>query len=171
MRMSVIGCGCLEAVHAAAMTSIGHDVDVDEQKVASVRRYLSSGIGFGGGCLPEDIRSFAARAEELGAARPGASCARSTASTCDDVVVTDPATLSNAARTHPQLGYAPERHDALRDADAVVVVSEWDLHRRELSPEHAGPLVAGRVIVDGRNCLDAAAWRAAGWSYHGMGRR
>ena len=30
-------------------------------------RYLQAGIGFGGGCLPKDIRAFMARAEELGA--------------------------------------------------------------------------------------------------------
>lgn len=67
--------------------------------------------------------------------------------------------------------YEVDRDDALRDADAVVVVTEWDLYRRDLTPEHAASLVAGRVVVDGRNCLDAAAWRSAGWSYHGMGRR
>ena len=31
------------------------------------RRYLNAGIGFGGGCLPKDIRAFMARAGELGA--------------------------------------------------------------------------------------------------------
>ena len=30
-------------------------------------RFLQAGIGFGGGCLPKDIRAFMARAEELGA--------------------------------------------------------------------------------------------------------
>ncbi|MFE4575174.1 UDP-glucose dehydrogenase family protein, partial [Streptomyces chartreusis] len=30
------------------------------------RRFLSAGVGFGGGCLPKDIRAFGARAEELG---------------------------------------------------------------------------------------------------------
>ncbi|MGW1363564.1 UDP-glucose dehydrogenase family protein [Streptomyces chartreusis] len=30
------------------------------------RRFLSAGVGFGGGCLPKDIRAFTARAEELG---------------------------------------------------------------------------------------------------------
>ena len=34
----------------------------------------------------------------------------------------------------------------------------------------ASTLTAGRVIVDGRNGLDPAAWRAEGWTYLGMGR-
>lgn len=85
--------------------------------------------------------------------------------------MTDPAAIDNAAAAHPQLGYARDRDEALQEADAVVVVTEWDEYRRDLSPEHAGALVRGRIIVDGRNCLDAADWRAAGWQYHGMGRR
>ena len=39
MKLSVIGCGYLGAVHAAAMASIGHEVvgiDVDERKIASL---------------------------------------------------------------------------------------------------------------------------------------
>lgn len=32
------------------------------------KRFLQAGLGFGGGCLPKDIRAFRARAEELGAA-------------------------------------------------------------------------------------------------------
>lgn len=39
--------------------AIGHDPRIG-------RRFLGAGIGFGGGCLPKDIRAFAARAEELG---------------------------------------------------------------------------------------------------------
>lgn len=197
--------------------ALGHDTRIG-------RRYLGSGIGFGGGCLPKDIRAFAARAEELGRGEavgflrevdsinlrrrdravqlvvdalgglvfgrrvavlgaafkpfsddirdsPALDVAVRLRGLGADVVVTDPAALGNAAAAHPQLGYAADRDDALRDADAVVVVTEWDLYRRDLSPEHAGSLVAGRVIIDGRNCLDAAAWRAAGWAYHGMGRR
>jgi UDPglucose 6-dehydrogenase len=31
------------------------------------RRFLNAGLGFGGGCLPKDIRAFSARAGELGA--------------------------------------------------------------------------------------------------------
>ncbi|WP_300593635.1 nucleotide sugar dehydrogenase, partial [Microbacterium sp.] len=41
MKLSVIGCGYLGAVHAAAMASIGHDVvgiDVDERKIDALSR-------------------------------------------------------------------------------------------------------------------------------------
>ncbi|QTX05255.1 UDP-glucose dehydrogenase family protein [Agromyces archimandritae] len=41
--------------------AIGHDARIG-------RRFLNAGIGFGGGCLPKDIRAFSARAEELGRA-------------------------------------------------------------------------------------------------------
>ena len=45
-------------------------------------RFLNAGLGFGGGCLPKDIRAFTARAGELGvAADRWRSCARSTRST------------------------------------------------------------------------------------------
>lgn len=39
--------------------AIGYDVRIG-------RRFLNAGVGFGGGCLPKDIRAFTARAEELG---------------------------------------------------------------------------------------------------------
>lgn len=40
--------------------ALGHDERIG-------RRFLSAGLGFGGGCLPKDIRAFRARAGELGA--------------------------------------------------------------------------------------------------------
>ncbi|MGA0567941.1 UDP-glucose dehydrogenase family protein [Rathayibacter sp. KR2-224] len=39
--------------------ALGHDTRIG-------RRFLNAGVGFGGGCLPKDIRAFTARAEELG---------------------------------------------------------------------------------------------------------
>lgn len=39
--------------------AIGHDARIG-------RRFLQAGVGFGGGCLPKDLRGFMARAEELG---------------------------------------------------------------------------------------------------------
>ncbi|SFR94601.1 UDPglucose 6-dehydrogenase [Microbacterium sp. cf046] len=196
--------------------AIGHDARIG-------RRFLGAGIGFGGGCLPKDIRAFSARAEELGRGEsvaflrevdainlrrreravqlvvaalggtvfekrvtvlgaafkphsddirdsPGLDVATQLRGLGALVTVTDPAAIDNARRTHPQLGFVTDRDEALTGADAVIVVTEWDEYRRELSPAHAAGLVAGRIVVDGRNCLDAAAWRAAGWEYYGMGR-
>lgn len=51
-----------EAVGADIMplaAALGHDARIGN-------RFLSPGVGFGGGCLPKDIRAFLARAEELG---------------------------------------------------------------------------------------------------------
>jgi UDPglucose 6-dehydrogenase len=196
--------------------AIGHDARIG-------RRFLGAGIGFGGGCLPKDIRAFSARAEELGRGESvaflrqvdeinlrrreravqlvveglGGSVFKKNVTVLgaafkphsDDirdspaldvavrlhglgawVTVTDPAAIENARRVHPQLNYVEDRDEALRGADAVIMVTEWDEYRRELDPEHASTLAAGRVVVDGRNGLDAAAWRAAGWTYLGMGR-
>lgn len=196
--------------------AIGHDARIG-------RRFLGAGIGFGGGCLPKDIRAFSARAEELGRGESvaflreidainlrrreravqlvvdalGGSVFKKNITVLgvafkphsDDVrdspaldvavrlrglgawvTVTDPQALDNARRLHPQLDYVEDRDDALRGADAVLLVTEWDEYRRDLSPGHAAGLVRGRVVVDGRNCLDASAWRAEGWAYYGMGR-
>ncbi|MBM7829206.1 UDPglucose 6-dehydrogenase [Microbacterium aurum] len=196
--------------------AIGHDVRIG-------RRFLGAGIGFGGGCLPKDIRAFSARAEELGRGEsvaflrevdeinlrrrdravqlvvdalggqvfqkkvtvlgaafkpysddirdsPALDVAVRLYGLGAQVTVTDPEAIDNARRAHPQLTYVADRDEAIRDADALVLVTEWDEYRRELAPSHASTLTAGRVIVDGRNGLDPAAWRAEGWTYLGMGR-
>ena len=59
--------------------------------------------------------------------------------------------------------------DAGRDADVVVLVTEWPEYR-EIDPATVSALTDGRVIIDGRNVLDPVAWRAAGWTYRGLGR-
>src|SRR5699024_9205798 len=44
----------------ALADAIGHDERIG-------RKFLNAGVGFGGGCLPKDIRAFSASAAELGA--------------------------------------------------------------------------------------------------------
>ena len=186
------------------------------------KKFLQAGIGFGGGCLPKDIRAFTARAEELGAhdsvgflrevdqinlrrrdrvvhlavqvlgeqmagARvavlgaafkphsddlrdsPSVAVANQLRGLGADVVVTDPAALGPLARLHPDLPQTDRLEDALRDADLVVLVTEW----REyivMDPYDAAELVRSPVVIDGRNVLNPARWRRAGWTYLGMGR-
>jgi UDPglucose 6-dehydrogenase len=52
-----------EVVHAD-VTKLSEALGYDER---IGRRFLNAGLGFGGGCLPKDIRAFMARAGELGA--------------------------------------------------------------------------------------------------------
>ena len=73
---------------------------------------------------------------------------------------------------HPELDgvvVAPSLVDAVRDADAAVIVTEWAELQQLASPE-VREAMRTPLIVDGRNLLDPEAARAAGFEYEGMGR-
>ena len=59
--------------------------------------------------------------------------------------------------------------DAVRGADAAVIVTEWP-ELRELASAEVRDAMAVPLIVDGRNLLDPAAAIAAGFVYEGIGR-
>lgn len=195
--------------------AIGYDARIG-------RKFLNAGIGFGGGCLPKDIRAFTARAEELGRgesvaflkevdainlrqrdrvvdlvvdALGGSAFQKKVAvlglafkPDSDDirdspaldvavrlhglgahVIATDPEAMANSRLKHPQLTFGPTA-EAVEGADIVVVLTEWK-EFRALDPAELASVVNRPIVVDGRNCLDAAAWRGAGWRYIGLGRR
>ncbi|GGO93558.1 UDP-glucose 6-dehydrogenase [Nocardioides phosphati] len=186
------------------------------------RKFLNAGIGFGGGCLPKDIRAFMHRAGELGAAdtlfflrevdrinlqrreavvelatvmlggdlsgkrvtvlgaafkpdsddirdSPSLAIAAALHGAGAHVRVTDPHAIRNAREASPQLDYVDDIEKACTEAELVVLLTEWRQFR-DLDPAATGELVSGRKIIDGRNVLDAAAWRAAGWEYRCLGR-
>ncbi|WAX58638.1 UDP-glucose/GDP-mannose dehydrogenase family protein [Jatrophihabitans cynanchi] len=196
--------------------AIGHDARIG-------RRFLNAGLGFGGGCLPKDIRAFIARAQELGVDQavsflhqvdainlrrrarvvdlgqelldgswtdrrvavlgaafkpdsddirdsPALDVAAAIGRRGANVLVYDPQALDNARQLYPDLQYAASAEDAVRDADLVMLLTEWR-EFRDMSPERIGTLVRRRNIVDGRNVLDPAQWRAAGWVYRALGRQ
>ncbi|GIF53009.1 UDPglucose 6-dehydrogenase [Asanoa ferruginea] len=192
-------------------------------------RFLQAGVGFGGGCLPKDIRAFQARAQELGAGealrflhevdlinlrrrtrvltlaadllgrrsgpagpdlsgakiavlgatfKPNSDDIRDAPSLAvagllqkagADVRVYDPEGMDNAKKASPDLTYEPSLNDAVTGADLVCVLTEW-ADFRNADPVALGELVAGKKVIDGRNCLDATLWSQAGWVYRGMGR-
>ena len=199
----------------ALADAIGHDARIG-------RRFLNAGVGFGGGCLPKDIRAFTARAEELGRGdslaflrevdeinmrqrqrvvdlavealggivhqrriavlgvtfkpesddvrdSPALDVAVQLKGLGAEVIATDPEGIEKARGRHPQLDYTSSTREALRGADLVVLVTEWREYRN-LDPVETGRLVARQHIIDGRNVLDSGAWRAAGWTYRGLGR-
>ena len=59
--------------------------------------------------------------------------------------------------------------DAVRNADAAVIVTEWPELRSLASPE-VRDAMARPLIIDGRNLLDPVAVRGAGFVYEGVGR-
>ncbi|WP_336728107.1 UDP-glucose/GDP-mannose dehydrogenase family protein [Cellulosimicrobium cellulans] len=195
--------------------AIGHDARIG-------RSFLNAGLGFGGGCLPKDIRAFMARAGELGVDQAlsflrevdsinmrrrvrmvdlarevcggsivgrnvavlGAAFKPDSDDTRDSpalnvamqmhlqgahVVVTDPRAVENARRTAPELKFAATVEEAAQEADVVVLLTEWREYR-DLDPRALGEHVAHRRVLDGRNALDPAVWRDAGWTYRALGR-
>jgi UDPglucose 6-dehydrogenase len=60
--------------------------------------------------------------------------------------------------------------DAVRGADAAVIVTEWD-ELRDLASEETRAAMANPLIIDGRNLLDPAETRLAGFTYEGIGRQ
>ena len=203
----------------ALADAIGHDDRIG-------RRFLNAGIGFGGGCLPKDIRGFIHRANELGVGdavsflqdvdainlrrrgrvldvlserldgiagktvalwgvafkpdsddirdSPALDIAESLARAGATVIAYDPEANGPGHRRVTSSGlsdrvsFASSATEAVAEADALVVATEW-AEFREANPATL-PGVSGRLVVDGRNCLDRESWKNAGWAYIGMGR-
>ncbi len=86
------------------------------------------------------------------------------------VVAYDPVADGPAEQLLPSVELADSPADALAGADAAILVTEWpefgELDWEELAGRMSNPL-----IVDGRNFLDPARLRAAGYTYEGIGRQ
>jgi UDPglucose 6-dehydrogenase len=81
----------------------------------------------------------------------------------------DPIAEDEARRLMPGLNFADDALGAVRDADAVVLVTEWD-EFKTIDLGAVAEAMAGNLLIDGRNALDPDAVRAAGLVYEGIGR-
>jgi UDPglucose 6-dehydrogenase len=84
----------------------------------------------------------------------------------------DPEAMDEARRIYGEradLTFAATPADALKGADALVVVTEW---KAFWSPDFAliKSLLAQPVVFDGRNIYEPAAVEDAGLAYYGIGR-
>jgi UDPglucose 6-dehydrogenase len=81
----------------------------------------------------------------------------------------DPVAEKPARELLPNIELFESPEDALEGADAAILVTEWpefaDLDWASLRERMANPL-----LIDGRNFLDPAKLRAAGFAYEGIGR-
>ncbi len=82
----------------------------------------------------------------------------------------DPQGMNEAAKLLPDgVQYCEDAYEAVTGADAMILMTEWNVYRG-VDLERVGALMAGNVVVDLRNVYEPEAMRAAGFTYHGVGR-
>jgi len=86
--------------------------------------------------------------------------------------VYDPAAAAKLAALHPpddRLTYVASASEAAQDADALVILTDWD-EFRSLDWGGVRSLMRNPIIVDGRNLFEPARMQAAGFEYYSLGR-
>jgi UDPglucose 6-dehydrogenase len=82
----------------------------------------------------------------------------------------DPVSEAEARELMTGVEFAGSALEAVRGADAIVLVTEW-AEFRELDWGRVAESMDGTLVIDGRNALDPDAVRAAQLVYEGVGRR
>jgi UDPglucose 6-dehydrogenase len=82
----------------------------------------------------------------------------------------DPVAETEARKLVSGVQFAESALAALADADAAVLVTEWQ-ELLELDWREVAAAMRGDLVIDGRNALDPERVRAAGLTYEGVGRR
>jgi UDPglucose 6-dehydrogenase len=85
------------------------------------------------------------------------------------VTAYDPVAEKEARRLMAGVSFADSAREALRGADACVIVTEWP-EFANLDWQGVAELMRGKIVIDGRNLLDPETVRKAGLTYEGIGR-
>jgi UDPglucose 6-dehydrogenase len=85
------------------------------------------------------------------------------------IKVFDPVAEENAKKTLKDVEYATTPYEAVRNANALVIVTEWD-EFRELDKEKIKSLLKQPNIIDGRNIWEPKEMKEMGFNYIGVGR-
>ena len=82
----------------------------------------------------------------------------------------DPEAMNNVRNLiGDKISYAMDEYDALRDADALVIATEWSLFRTP-DFEKVSSLLKNKIIFDGRNLYGIQQMKELGYSYYSIGR-
>lgn len=81
----------------------------------------------------------------------------------------DPQGMDEAAKNFPYFTYVQNAYEACRDADAVVLMTEWNQYRA-LDLEKIKSLMKRPVFVDLRNVYDPHKMKSSGFHFVGIGR-
>lgn len=205
---------------------VGADVDMVRRGIGSDdrigRRFLFSGIGYGGSCFPKDVQALAKSAEENRydfkilnsvmrvneiqkkvlvekvkkyfdgdikgkkfamwglAFKPETDDIREAPALyiIDELLaagasltVFDPEAMGNIKNlVGDKVSYATDQYEALKYADALLIVTEWSVFR---TPDFdmVSSLLKNKVIFDGRNLYDLQKMIDCGFYYNSIGRK
>ncbi len=86
-----------------------------------------------------------------------------------EVSAFDPVAREQAEKVFANIEFASDAYQAAADADALVIVTEWD-EFRALDLEKIAQSLRGKVLVDLRNVYDRVDAEQAGLAYYGVGR-
>lgn len=203
----------------------GADVDMVRRGIGSDdrigKRFLFSGIGYGGSCFPKDVQALVKSAGEVNydfkilnavmtvneaqklhllpgikkyfgnslkgkrfalwglSFKPGTDDIREApalyiidALLNEGAIVAafDPEAIKNVKdRLGDKITYAENQYDALKEADALIIATEWNEFR---TPDFAkiAARLKNKTIFDGRNLFDLEAMRNLGFHYESVGR-
>jgi len=81
----------------------------------------------------------------------------------------DPVAMEEAKHCLPNIEYAEDEYDAIRDADVLVIVTEWNQFRA-LDMDKVKSLLKSPKIADLRNIYEPEDMRELGFEYVGVGR-
>lgn len=85
------------------------------------------------------------------------------------VVAYDPAAMEHAKKLMPAVEFTKDALSAAKDADALVIVTEWD-EFRAIDLGRVAKAMRGHVLVDLRNVYDRSDAEEAGFEYYPLGR-
>jgi len=85
------------------------------------------------------------------------------------VHASDPEAITRTRPIFPQAVYHEDPYDALKQADAALVCTEWQIFRN-IDWERAGQLMARRLVIDGRNLYSPKKMKELDFDYYSFGR-
>jgi UDPglucose 6-dehydrogenase len=81
----------------------------------------------------------------------------------------DPVCGPKASKLLPNVTTSDDPYETLQDADAMLIVTEWE-QVKTIDLARAKAALRRPLVFDGRNVFDPAGMRARGFSYYGIGK-
>lgn len=82
----------------------------------------------------------------------------------------DPVAAENVKELYKDLTYCESAYDVSKEADAVIMVTEWN-EFKNLDFDRLGAHANAKVLFDGRRVYNRRQVEGAGWEYHTIGSR